>query len=184
MALIDISYFVGNLNIPNSGDSAIAETINWFINKHEPYFLQKLFGQKLYASYLQDNTTNRFKDIIDGKDYTDLNGYAKHWKGLIEVLVPNTIPQTKQSIIANYVYYWYQRTYSTQTFGVNEARPNAENATKANARQKVLTAWNEMIEPIHSLMEFLLVNGSIYPEWTLIDRNRTLREFAFINPLF
>lgn len=88
--LIDKSYFVGDLDIPNTGDLPVSERLTWFIQKYEPMFLEKLLGYPLYKVFIAGlNVTppatpdQRFIDILYGKEYTDLNGLLRKWKGLI-----------------------------------------------------------------------------------------------------
>lgn len=192
MSLIDTTFFVANLNITNTDDATIAETLTWFINKYEQMFLEKLFGYPLYVKYKANPTDQRFKDIIDGKEYTDINGYLNKWNGLVETIkeaIPSSgnspaISAQKQSIITNYVYYWYLRNAATQTAGIGEVRPQGENVTTVSPRQKMISAWNEMGDKIKQLMQFLDANQATYPEWTSIDKNATLKYFGFINPFF
>lgn len=92
MSLIDATYFVGELNIPNTGQAEIAEQVTWFINKYEPIFLQKLFGYPLYKSFVASMNTpapeQRFLDILYGKEYTDYQGRIQKWKGLVKTDSP------------------------------------------------------------------------------------------------
>lgn len=88
--LIDKSYFVGDLDIPNTGDLPVSERVTWFIQKYEPMFLEKLLGYPLYKVFIAGlNVTppttpdQRFIDILYGKEYTDFNGLIRKWKGLI-----------------------------------------------------------------------------------------------------
>lgn len=90
MSFIDTSYFVAELNIPNSGDTAVAERIQWFINKYEPLFLQKLMGYPLYKAFvsgmnvaLPSTPSQRLLNILYGTEYIDFNGLPQKWKGLI-----------------------------------------------------------------------------------------------------
>jgi hypothetical protein len=192
MSLIDVSYFVGNLNVPNTGDSAIAETVNWFIGKYEAIFLQKALGYPLYKAYLAAPDDQRFLDIINGKEYTDHQGYTAKWNGLIEIVVPGVpasgsdpeVPAQKESIIANFVYYWYQRYNVTQTTGIGEIRTEGENAIIVSPRKKMVSAWNEIHSKMKTLLEFIDANQTAYPEWTYVDRNAVIKYFGFINPIF
>lgn len=90
MSFIDASYFVTELNIPNSGDVDIAPRIQWFINKYEPLFLQKLMGYPLYKAFVAGMNAiapatppQRMLNIIYGTEYTDAQGFLQKWKGLI-----------------------------------------------------------------------------------------------------
>lgn len=71
----------------------------------------------------------------------------------------------KLSPIAYYVYYWYQRTYATNTGGIGESNANAENATRTSPATKQMTAWNRMAEMSRELYAFLYANRTIYTDW-------------------
>lgn len=95
MSLIDASYFVAELNIPNTVDQAINERVAWTIQKYEPDFLQKLLGYPLYKAFVAGlNVTSptvpdiRWTNLLYGAEYTDWNGYAQNWKGLIVTDTP------------------------------------------------------------------------------------------------
>lgn len=90
MSFIDASYFVGDLNIPNTGDAPVAQRLTWFIEKYEPEFLQKLMGYPLYKAFLAGiNVISpavpdmKWLNILYGAEYTDFRGYLQKWKGLI-----------------------------------------------------------------------------------------------------
>jgi len=91
MSLIDISYFVGDLKIPNSADAAVIERVNWYIQKYEPEFLRHLLGYPLYKAFLAALNVvppavpdQRMISILYGTEYTDLRGYLTRWRGLID----------------------------------------------------------------------------------------------------
>lgn len=90
MSFIDASYFVWEINIPNTDETAVAERLTLFISKYEPLFLQKLFGYPLYKAFVAGMTVTppatpaqRFLDMLYGKEYTDLQGRIQKWKGII-----------------------------------------------------------------------------------------------------
>lgn len=90
MSFIDSSYFVGELNIPNADQQAIAERLNLFIGKYEPDFLQKLMGYPLFKAFLAGMNVVppaipdiRWLNILYGAEYTDRQGQVAKWKGLI-----------------------------------------------------------------------------------------------------
>lgn len=90
MSLIDISYFVGDLTIPNMDQEAVLERITWYIQKYEQEFLRRLLGYPLYKAFVAGLNVaapavpdQRFLDILYGKEYTNLQGYLTQWRGLI-----------------------------------------------------------------------------------------------------
>jgi hypothetical protein len=50
--LIDTSYFVGELNIPNTDSPAVVEKLTWFINKYEVDILRDILGVDLYRAFM------------------------------------------------------------------------------------------------------------------------------------
>jgi len=191
MSLINTSFFVGNLQIPNATESSVASVIVFYINKFEPEFLQNLLGYPLYKEFIANPSADRFKNIINGCEFTDFQGYTAKWKGLIEVLVPDPTPPSttpigqKQSIIANYVYFRYRQRNETQFTGIGEVKMKAsEGSESVSPRKKMAFIWNEIHYNVKVLMQFFEMNQATYPEWTTNDEMKALRFFGFANPIF
>lgn len=93
-----------------------------------------------------------------------------------------------ESLIANFVYYWYYRSAATQSTGIGEVQASAENSVNVSPRQKMLSAWNEMHQWVKEFTAFMestqFADPTIYPEWTNINKIDALRYFGFINPIF
>lgn len=90
MSFIDTSYFVAELNIPNTGDTSTSQRVTWFIQKYEPLFLQQLLGYPLYKAFVAGMNVSapatpdtRFLNLLYGAEYNDWQGYQAKWKGLI-----------------------------------------------------------------------------------------------------
>jgi hypothetical protein len=90
VSLIDISYFVGQLHIPNTEQESVAQRVNWTIQKYEQEFLRRLLGYPLYKAFVSNLQVvapavpdQRMLDILYGKEYTNLQGYLTKWRGLI-----------------------------------------------------------------------------------------------------
>lgn len=70
------------------------------------------------------------------------------------------------SPLAAYVYYHYMRDLQTQTSGIGEVKPYAQNAMMVSANQKMVDAWNIMSRQLENLYEYLnLNNDNLYPQW-------------------
>lgn len=158
--LLDKTYFVGEINIPNTSNQSVLERLNFFIAKYEEQLLRALLGDGLYKAYTDGLAANdpKYIAIRDGKDYTDSNAKAYNWMGLRK-------ESTKQSLIANYVYYWWLRDKVSITTGVGEADVKTDSADKISPAAKMTKAWNEMVEWNRSLMFFLDINKDDYPQW-------------------
>jgi hypothetical protein len=180
MALITKDYFIGELNIPDTDKDEVLERVNLFIAKYEEDLLRKLLGNALYLSYktamLTANPDQKWKDIRDGKDYTDLSGCSRYWMGLRK-------QATKQSLIANYVYYWFSRDRVTASTAFGEVMMKAEGGDKVSPATKQARAWNEMVNWAHDLFHFLSANQDAYPDWLKINRYEWCQIFQHINAL-
>jgi len=154
-------------------------TVQHFIRKHENDFLSEVLGLDLYAAMeaamLIDPLAQRFIDLRDGKVYTDQYGKTRKWAGLVED------KSNKVSIIANYVYYWYQRNKHTATLSTGEQKTTNENSIPVTAGQKMVDSWNMVSRRVQELWYFLQNNKEFYSEWD--SANVCMTKFRTINLL-
>jgi hypothetical protein len=170
MSLIDASYFVGELNIPNTSSQAIAERLQFFIAKYERQFLEDLLGYELWKlldTQITQGEENspatplpRLASLLDGVEYTDSSVRLRKWQGL--VYTEGGLPR---SLIANFVYWHWMKDQVTQTTGLGEAATQAQNATLVSPTGKMVSAWNEMAKMVAHLHYFLNDKQADYPEW-------------------
>lgn len=164
MALIDKTYFVFDINIPDSDYN----NLDAYITRYEKEIVYKLFGYELGELVLAYNASSeqRIKDIVEGKEYTLSDGTKIKWNGLAN--------DDKISLIAYYVYYWYQKNNSTTLQGIGNVKLKGENSDNARAGIKISTAWSRLkmlygdycqSEYIPSAYNFLINFEDIYPEW-------------------
>jgi len=154
MALIDSTYFVLDIAIPDSEYSNLDE----YIVKYEREILMRLFGYELYtfvAAY-NPNSEQRIKDIVLGKEYT-VNGKLAKWNGLIN--------DDKESLIAYYTYYWYVRNNATTLQTTGMMKMVSENAAPVSAIQKLSAAYIRFEELQKSAYDYLTNHIDQYPEW-------------------
>jgi hypothetical protein len=94
MALIDSSYFDGELTIPNSMAPDVSSLITALINQYEKEYLKKALGyelSKLFAAGLLAGVIDqRYLDILLGAEFRDSMGNLSKWPGLISVVNPET----------------------------------------------------------------------------------------------
>ena len=87
MSLIDRTYFVGELNIPNTSQVAIGSQVDLFIEKYEEQFLNDVLGyslnKALKAGLQVIPVAQKWTDLIEGVEYTDINSKTRFWKGLV-----------------------------------------------------------------------------------------------------
>lgn len=271
MSLIDRTYFVGELNIPNTSQAAIGSAVDLFIEQYEEKLLNEVLGYTLYKAFKAGlqviPVDQKWTDLIEGVEYIDLNSKTRFWKGLVSqpptvlnaldalntisvkvgagstydpitgsnsttipavlvgkdfiieqrgvgqllpteysisgntltllsgvfavndiyiyksaTLAINTTTGTnKKSLIANYVYYWYQRNSHTQTATTSEVKAVNENSSIASPALKMVRAWNEMSLWICELVDYLNAKKDDYPEWANQNIYCMLHKFKPIN---
>lgn len=153
--LINEKYFKGEILIPNLISQGIGisdnicqantKKLREFIEKYEPIFLSKLLGPALYHEF------------ADG-----INTPQNKWKTLKETLANET---THTSPIANYIYYWFIRNHTTTTTGIGETLSQANNSTIVSPEQKMVKAWNDMVDNLTLLIPFINDNRPSYPNF-------------------
>lgn len=178
MATIDASYFFAELNIAQKND--VAASLTMFIDEHEERLLTDLLGYELYKAYKAGIAaeTQIYKDIRDGLEYTNRSGILTKWKGL-----KFTDGTAKKSLIANYVYWhWMENEFSVTT-GSGEKKIDSQNSQNAADTSKKVRAWNQMVNWIKELIEFLLTKYDIYPlfqeHYGRIPRNLLCKQNVF-----
>jgi len=165
MSLIDKTYFVFDINIPDSDYNDLTT----YITRYEKEILMKLLGFELYtlvAAYNISTSPQRIKDIVEGKEYETSDGKTMKWMGLANA--------DKISLIAYYVYYWFVKNRNTTLQGIGTLKLKGENSENARAGIKISTAWHRLKllygdygqgEYIPSAYNFLMKYESEYPEW-------------------
>lgn len=159
MSLIDETYFVGDLNIPGTGNQSIGERLDVFIQKHETELLEDLFGYEMYKAFTDNPTAQKWIDLRDGAEYT-YQGRTLRWRGL---LIKDN-PDAPRSLIANYVYFHWMRDNVTSTTTSGEKKSQAENSSNASANVKMARAWNEMSDQIAKMYYFLYASTNDYSQ--------------------
>lgn len=165
MALIDVSYFVLEINIPNTEKAPIASKVNGFINKYENKILDIVLGYPLRKQFLdgytQPTPADKWVKLAEGADYT-VNDKPTRWKGIVN-------KTDKESLIALYVYYWYMRDSHTTTTNSGERMNKVENSDATTSSWKLSRAWTELREWVTDLYSYLNANKDIYDTTKTVD---------------
>jgi hypothetical protein len=171
MIIISDLYFVGENYVPNvtilpGAVSSITE-FQTFIGLKETDYLEQFFGYELakiiIAAVVAFNTDatplpTRIADIINGVEFTDLNGRLQKWKGLKR-------PTDLISPIANFVYYYWMRKEISKTTLSGEVMNETENSKNIGRASKMYTNWETGVIQNRILAEFMQVNLATYPEY-------------------
>jgi hypothetical protein len=161
--IVNASFFIGDINIPNLGNTAIIERLNSFVAKYEEQCFTELFGYAFYKLYKDNVSSERMMFITDGSEYSGCFGDLQNWEGI--VVNENT------SFLAFYIYYYFQQSSATLTTGVSTAAAHTDGASSVSPAEKMVYAWNEYSEIASSLLNFLWfkkdsANQRLYPEFT------------------
>lgn len=169
-SIINCSFFVRDITIPNIINTVpptpaitrIIERVDSFIVKYEQECLYNLFGYSFYKLFLNENS-QRMDDILYGVEYIDECGYLQKWQGLVH--------DEDMSLIANYIYWFFQASSATQTTGVATTLNKSEGGKSMSPVDKMLNAWSFFSSEAKSLIFFLWTRKGndgkrIYPEYT------------------
>ncbi|TXI13249.1 MAG: hypothetical protein E6Q68_01680 [Polynucleobacter sp.] len=178
--LIDNSFFVGNLNVPNPNTPQVSQRLDWFIKRYEAKCLEQIFGYELFQKFLSESS-DRMNWIKSGAEFVESpSGKTKKWKGLIY--------DENNSMIASYVYYFILESEATNNTGIGVATSDAESGKSHSPADKMVFAWNMYASEGRELISFLWnkkVDGErVYPEFDLyqanaaFDSTRTLNVFG------
>ena len=181
--LINRTYFVGEINIPNVDKAPVSELLDLYIQKYEIEYLVQVLGEALYKDFVTGARVKpmpvKWERLLYGHEYTKDN-VLHRWDGLIITgkrdsltLEDDSITKTEydesvdspKSPIAHYVYYWFMRQQFTATSGIGEVTPQGENSTPSGPGFKMAHAWNQMINYTWSLYAFLDHFPDDYSSW-------------------
>lgn len=160
MAIIDETYFINDINI--AYDDLTVDNLKAYITKYEKKLFEQLFGYslaKLVMGYDPDTSEQRIIDIVEGAEFIVNvlgNDVTLKWEGL---------KSTADNIVANFVWYWWQRGNLSLSSGIGNVTPTIENAKPGDLSMKAMHAYNNAVEQSQILYLYLDANKELYPEW-------------------
>ncbi len=195
--IIDESYFIRELVIPNTSEVDVGDTQNPFsnwIDTEARLMLQGALGFELFKDFDADvdaagdytGSQQRWLDLVDGAEYT-FDGVLFNFPGL--KFTQGTVPR---SMMAYYVWAKWFTYHVSQVGGMGEQTGQSANSSIANGAARQSKAWNNFVtlyngdtniwqivsgisfdrdvQNTHfvSLLKFLLHNESDYPDAALI----------------
>jgi hypothetical protein len=164
--IIDQSFFVGTINLPNTSDAKVIEDITNFISEFEPDCLLKTMGYPLYKAYNSTSSASRMTDLLNGAEYTDYwTGELKKWRGIKH--------DTNKSLIAYYVFFQIMNSRETQVTGVSTIKGKTNAGQSVSNGDKMNAAWRKFSEETYEMLCFLWSKNdtrrggtAVYPEFT------------------
>ena len=159
--IIDYTYFtIGKLKLAQTGNTEGRTEINQDIEIYEPELLQKALGYDLWKAFTDGiegsgSIETRWESLLSGIEF-DYYGKNYKWNGFG--------PDNKLSPIANYCYYRYMEDSASDVTLAGTATGAVDNNTRVAPMQKMVNAWNDMVDMLHILHRFLLSSDD-YPEY-------------------
>lgn len=152
MSLIDSTYFQNTNIIADVSEpspySSIDTRLEEEIKRGERDVLSYAFGWEMwldFSRYIKNgedpDVPLNYKNIIHGKTY-EREGKTCIWLGLIQ-------PETKESLLSDYVYCNYRKDNVTQTTQAAESKIESKVGGSMSATPKIVKAWNNFIEKLH-----------------------------------
>lgn len=149
MYLIDETYFIKELSIPNINemDSDNLTILTQYIDEYSRKLLKNALGYDLFK-ILDTNITNgvldvgahqKWLDLVNGCEYQK-DGITYKWNGLIF-----TEGLHKSSLLAKYCFYFWLKDNVTQVTGTGEKSIKSVNADSVNSNQRLVTVWNDFV---------------------------------------
>ena len=162
MILIDETYFVGELSLPNirtsgagaSGGVAMAmqtvgeNNMDVFVDKYVIEYLVRLFGKEFTQTFLDELAASPAQIWLDVEDQL-VYMYGSY----------------KVSPLANYVYFKLMADAATKTTQAGEADPKFDFAENASVRNKMITAWNDMVRMTIDIYKWFNENFDVYKDY-------------------
>lgn len=178
--IINQTFFVRELEIPNLGNTADLDRLTYFIAKYEPDCLLKIFGYPLYKLFGSESSS-RMTDLLNGAEYVDGLGETRKWQGIKH--------DTNISLIANYIYFYYQQHKAAHSSGVGTNVSKPEAGTAYSPADKMAQAWNFFSSEVSDMCSFLWLkkdnNGvRVYPEFSYNQYCETRRISRKIDSVF
>lgn len=188
---IDQSYFTGPLEIAQLGQKAVIDKLNIFIERFEPIILEAALGYDFSKALIDgynpgsdEETEQRWLDILDGVAFSNTSGIRKKYNGL-------------KSALAGFIFYEYMSKTHTQVTGIGVQKNKGENSVNANPAHLLADAYNTAAKEMETLWEFLQAktqDPNVYPEYDPRQVNNILywnwdypfsiRSNNYMNPIF
>lgn len=182
--LIDNTFFINKILIPNLGTGIGKVNIKPLIEEKCYSFLRSLLGDKLYIELeahfddelnLKADAPLKWKNLLYGTTYDD-----KIWNGLIEAG-----KHYKYSILANYVYLCYIKDTVSLTTNNGQVSLETKNATNVSSSTKEVEVWNDIVDKVqestyYNRPYYSRINGNVFIDWYGKNRVSTVTLIEYL----
>lgn len=159
MYLIDETYFIKELSIPNLKEAQVyGETMEFetWIDKEARQCLKDALGYQNYSeldSYidngqLKDEAPEKWKNLVYGASF-QLNGVNVKWEGL---LIQEGV--FKKSLLAQFVYAKWLEFQTSKMTGTGEKRTKSSGSQSVNGTHRYVSVWNQFVTEYQGAINF------------------------------
>lgn len=178
--IVNQTFFIGDITIPNLSNPADLERNNTFIDKYEPKCLLEILGYPLYKLFGSESSA-RMTDLLNGAEYNDGEGNLRKWQGLKH--------DTTISLVANYIFFYYQYWRARQFTGYGTSIPKQEAGNAVSPAKSMADAWNFFSSEVSDMTSFLWLKKDgegvrVYPEFSYHQFCETKRISRPIDDIF
>lgn len=177
MYIIDDTYFqYPKRDIPNvdEADSKSFVELEMLIDEKCRLFMRYFLTEAEVTDFESYLVNGMFPTITTGipQKWIDLVNGKDDWKGLIY-----SLGTSKNSLLADFVYYHYLVNQVSYMTGVGDAKANPKGASLVNPTQRIVTIWNDFLLQYQGSLEL-----SARMRWEDFYANDSL--FNFLNSNF
>lgn len=159
--------FVEDINVPGTERASL----ELYIAKYEPKLLAEILGYELAVRVIKSfddaETQGDSFDIWNGKEFTDKHGRLNKWPGF---------RSAGYNPIAFFVYCKWKKDNVSYTSSTGEKRGKSTNADNTETNTKIRNAWNQMVDLLLILDDFLVQNISKYPKY--VGRSTSIEDYG------
>jgi hypothetical protein len=142
-----------------------------YIDSAQKEYLKKALGYELYKLFVAElptPTTQRYIDVLDGADFTNITtDKLDRWDGLAN--------SDLESFLAYFTYFDYLNGENEEASGNGVTSNEFENSIFVNPRQKQVYAYNKGVDQYNKLYDFLKANEDDY-RMKMITRSGILQK--------
>lgn len=142
--LIDSTYFIDEITIPNIINTAVLSGLNQLIKRYQREILINALGVDLYYQLLNGYSaggSDKWNDLIEGKIYTvnyDGKTYSVKWNGLVN--------SEKISLLAYFIFFHHARGAHNPFSASGFTKNSHENSSGISGERQLAYIWNKGVE--------------------------------------
>ena len=157
------SQFIYDIALPQTDQNiGLGEELKNYTTVLEPKFLTAVLGYSMYKDLVTHSLdgSGQWYDFINGNEFVDDLGLTTLWNGF------KTIGSNP---IAYFIYFEWVREHQTTLTSLGTSQAAMQNSQLVSPNDKLVGAWNKMVELLWVMDDYLQKNSSLFPNYIGID---------------